>query len=181
MARLSRKNRRTRYKHRGGYTSGTTFMQQLVGTGSEQFNRVMNPSIGNIATQHSLGLNTIKNLDINNPSSSLPNFQHMQGGRRRRKRRGGGVTPSSTQPTGSSASMANAAQSATPSSAPSAPSTVNTLKGGKRRRRGGSVGSLIYQAAAPSILVGLQNVYGRKSRKGFSHSSSKRRITRRRR
>ena len=81
MVKNSRKRHSSR-KHRGGYSSGTTFMQELVGTEQQQFVRVFNPNIGNDMTRHSNYINTISNPDIGN---------NWKGGRRRRIKRGGNI------------------------------------------------------------------------------------------
>lgn len=59
-------------------------------------------------------------------------------------------------------------QNATFVGAPSAASLSLIQNGGRKRRRGGGLGAVLYSAAAPAVLLGMQQTYrrGRSGKRG---------------
>jgi hypothetical protein len=150
--------------------SGWAWQQNNLGGMGTQFDRVMNSSLGNPATQMSNAINTTHNV---NASSNWPTSNNMMGGT---------TMPTANMPKVSMSSSMPQTKMGMPIN------TTSKMKGGKRKyKHGGNLGLglMLKDAVAPGLLLASQNMYKKKDysksyNKGYNKSNKKYNIKKRR-
>lgn len=150
-------------KHRGGmcnYTSGSSFQLGNLGTMDQQTGRVMNSTLGNLATQHSNSINTMSNVNSDNNWPYLNN---------------GGNNLYSNSMSGGSLNNTNFGKNIPVQHASN--NLPKTTKGGKKHK-GGNMISILKEAAAPAILFAANKMYKKSKGKFVGKSKRSRKQTR---